>query len=605
MTSWQRMASAPEKPAESFLMPPLQTGEELLSALERLGYAPRPLRRLVSTYTYRDTRDGALRAAGLELRLHAEGARWQLLDRGMVSAQRKAADSTDDVPGAGRLGLRLRALAGGRPLLSQLSAACTETVHLLSGPSSRPMSLSVQEWEFSDLPERNHRVRCRVARIVSSRGARVDIDYLAALLHRHLSLVPTRTGIFETGLGLLEAPLPGAAVPATYRLNRRDTRVTSAAKLLSAQAWAMRVNTAGTRHDRDIEYLHNLRVATRRARFLVRLFHDVLGASRAAALRGELSWIAGMLGVVRDLDVLLQNLPAQLAEVEAPPEAAAEAIRLLRARRGDAFGPMVAALVSGRYRALLMDLAAPLPEPRRAGTEEEAGGARLVDFARRQIRRTSRRLLALGSGITSDPSRAAALAPSTLHRARILFKRLRYTCEFFRPVLGDDMRGALRRLVACQDCLGAHQDAVSALRAFERIARESDPGASPAIYLCLGALMQLQRRIQLQKRVEFAGLWEKFPLLARHMERGGKEPGHARDRVVQSEGRGGKDGGRGQPRGAGRLRRRSVPSVGPGPAGSGDIPPAREGRPAGAGPQDPPEQGGGGRPARGDPGSPS
>lgn len=197
MTSWQRMASAPEKPAESFLMPPLQTGEELLSALERLGYAPRPLRRLVSTYTYRDTRDGALRAAGLELRLHAEGARWQLLDRGMVSAQRKAADSTDDVPGAGRLGLRLRALAGGRPLLSQLSAACTETVHLLSGPSSRPMSLSVQEWEFSDLPERNHRVRCRVARIVSSRGARVDIDYLAALLHRHLSLVPTRTGIFD------------------------------------------------------------------------------------------------------------------------------------------------------------------------------------------------------------------------------------------------------------------------------------------------------------------------------------------------------------------------------------------------------------------------
>ncbi len=383
-----------------------------------------------------------------------------------------------DPPSTGRIGLRLRGLADDRRLFPHLSAECGEDVHLLAGPSSRPLSLAIQTWELADLPDRSQRIRCRLARIVSSRGARIDIDYLAALLHRHLSIVPLRTGMLETGLGLLGAPLPGAPVPAAYRLSRRDTRPASARKLLSAQAFAMRANTAGTRHDRDIEYLHDLRVATRRARFLVRLYGDVLGTERSTVLRSELAWIGGLLGTVRDLDVFLQNLPARLREVEALAEAAAEVSRASHASREAAFASLAAALDSGRYRALLAALAAPIPDASAAAPDSLEAPVGLADFAGRQIHKAVQRLTRLGLEIARGSGQGSEPAPRELHRARILFKRLRYTCEFFSPLFAKDLRGAIRGLVAYQDCLGAHQDAVTALRLLEQIAKERGAGES-------------------------------------------------------------------------------------------------------------------------------
>jgi CHAD domain-containing protein len=49
-----------------------------------------------------------------------------------------------------------------------------------------------------------------------------------------------------------------------------------------------------------------------------------------------------------------------------------------------------------------------------------------------------------------------------LHALRIACKRLRYTLEFFRSILGPEGQGAIEGVVAVQDHLGAVQDAVVA-----------------------------------------------------------------------------------------------------------------------------------------------
>jgi CHAD domain-containing protein len=52
--------------------------------------------------------------------------------------------------------------------------------------------------------------------------------------------------------------------------------------------------------------------------------------------------------------------------------------------------------------------------------------------------------------------------PERLHSLRIACKRLRYTLEFFREVLGPDTGTVIKSIVAIQDHLGALQDAVVA-----------------------------------------------------------------------------------------------------------------------------------------------
>ena len=100
-----------------------------------------------------------------------------------------------------------------------------------------------------------------------------------------------------------------------------------------------------------------------------------------------------------------------------------------------------------------------------------------------------------------------------MHRLRILFKRLRYTAEFFAELFGEPMRDAIARLVPFQDCLGALQDAVVGLATLAAHAerRGSRGRHRAADLLTLGALMQVQREEIARRRAALAGLWSGLP----------------------------------------------------------------------------------------------
>ncbi|HEY0636908.1 MAG TPA: CHAD domain-containing protein, partial [Pseudonocardiaceae bacterium] len=82
---------------------------------------------------------------------------------------------------------------------------------------------------------------------------------------------------------------------------------------LDTRLRAMLAHEAGTRSGVDPEDLHQMRVAVRRTRAVLRAARPLLDRRWADGLRARLGDVGRALGPVRDLDVLLERLHGEAA----------------------------------------------------------------------------------------------------------------------------------------------------------------------------------------------------------------------------------------------------------------------------------------------------
>jgi CHAD domain-containing protein len=199
----------------------------------------------------------------------------------------------------------------------------------------------------------------------------------------------------------------------------------------------------GTRLGADPEDLHQMRVATRRARAFLRAARPLLDREWASALRTELGWLGSALGPARDLDVLLEHIRADVSEVGIDESAAVSLLEALGAEHAAARGEAVSALSDPRYFGLLdrLEVADPVGDPDAEAT--------LAGLWRAELERTRRRFRKLGAGSADDE----------LHAARIQVKRVRYAAELAESELGKRGRRFVAAAKELQDVLGEHQDA--------------------------------------------------------------------------------------------------------------------------------------------------
>jgi CHAD domain-containing protein len=248
----------------------------------------------------------------------------------------------------------------------------------------------------------------------------------------------------------------------------------------------------GTRLGDDPEDLHDLRVAVRRLRALLRAADPLLVPDWSGPLRDELKWLGGELGPARDLDVLLEYLRREADDLDVDRVAFAEVLRRLETERAKARKRLTAALRSKRYIALLdaLESAARAPHVR-------ALDAPLEKLAAREFRKLARAVEALGD----DPSDEA------LHKARIRGKRARYAAELAEPVAGKRASRVAARAKAFQDVVGEHQDAVVA----EDRLRALIPGlASGEAALAAGRVVERQRARRRRARKGLPKAWAKL-----------------------------------------------------------------------------------------------
>jgi CHAD domain-containing protein len=248
--------------------------------------------------------------------------------------------------------------------------------------------------------------------------------------------------------------------------------------------------------------VHQMRVATRRLRSTFETFSPLLDATWAKSLHAELGWLAGVLGVARDAEVLNERVMAAASELPVVAKPA-----LLRAKLGDLGNRAVEAATSDvlelmageRYLLLIDRLVDAAMYPRTNDAARRPAGAVLLPLVRTSWARLARRAARVRSG---RPDRARYL--SDHHRVRIAAKQLRYTCDAVAQALGDDALRLSTQAERVQDLLGEHQDAVVAAAYFADLAARPRVGA---LGFGLGMMFARQESLAMLARYEFAEVW--------------------------------------------------------------------------------------------------
>jgi CHAD domain-containing protein len=211
-------------------------------------------------------------------------------------------------------------------------------------------------------------------------------------------------------------------------------------------------NVPGVLADIDVEFLHDLRVASRRARSALGQIKKVLPKPEVERLAEELEWLGSVTNRCRDLDVYLLELDGYRKQLGDDADAIDDLERLLRRERAKALRRVRSALRSRRFDALVVAwrtvlIAAP-------DGEEPANAARpIAELASRRILRAYRRMADRGSRLADPP------LPEELHRLRIDAKKLRYLLEFFSTLYPKaTITSLVKELKSFQDVLGGFND---------------------------------------------------------------------------------------------------------------------------------------------------
>ena len=202
--------------------------------------------------------------------------------------------------------------------------------------------------------------------------------------------------------------------------------------------------------------VHQMRVATRRARSALQAFGSIIDRDATRPLCAELKWLAAALGPARDGEVLLARLTADLAAI--PPAlvagpAEARITDRFTAELAQAGRSALAALDGQRYLCLLDDLDALLADPPLTPLAERQAGKALP----RPVRRAARRLQRALAAVPAAGDRDAAI-----HEARKATKRARYAAEAAAPALGRAAGRQAAQAKELQQLLGDHHDSVVA-----------------------------------------------------------------------------------------------------------------------------------------------
>lgn len=473
----------------------------LLRQLEKAGYRSAGRQTGRERMIYYDTQAGDLYREQLYLRWLEQAACWQLF-RDETELARQPSN-----PGGGWTEGPVRdeydRCTGGKPLVPVLSFHCRERRFQLLAPNRESIGLSELRLSVRSPLELRAARHVRLWQIVSSREGSTEVQNLAVWLRIGAGFKPV-SGLLPAGLSVCGLPEPGAPVPSGLRALPGDSLEAAVRKVLAVQAYKIRANTGGAVADLDPEFVHDIRVATRRARFVLRLAGSSAMSGALAVMRDELRWLAELLGQVRDLDVLKQNMQRHM-ETGWPAELEpAGVLNLLETDRRRKIKTLIRALRSMRCRNLLASLdnmpevPAVLPPPS------------LPDL--RSLRQLAPQLIepALQKVIAWKRKKKRESEDDALHRLRIQLKRLRYTMEFCRECEPDLLVPAIGELSRLQDLLGRVQDTRAARRHCLEWARQANE-PRPDRLLVLGALIGRECRAGEKARRAFGRIWQDWP----------------------------------------------------------------------------------------------
>ena len=250
----------------------------------------------------------------------------------------------------------------------------------------------------------------------------------------------------------------------------------------------------GSRRGGDIEDVHKMRVATRRLRAYLKAARPALDRTATDRLREDVKDLAGTLGVIRDHDVMIQQLHHEAARLGDPDTGALEhLITRLDRERVAGRDQLITELDDPSYDALLTELEEaaqqpPVADPWADLHELAAAEWLTLDKAHRKLHRR----------YGNDPPN------DDLHELRIYGKRARYAAELLHEK--GSVAAFLEALAEFQEVLGDHQDAcVLEDRLRELVDESGDPHAG----IAAGRVIQGCHERRVAARAAYPAAWKR------------------------------------------------------------------------------------------------
>ena len=443
----------------------------------------RPLAPRVFVSRYFDTPDHRLARHGVTLRCRIEKRRplWQ------VKLPRQAARLELELPGsASRLPDALRGLLRvytRQADLGPIATLRTRRVGVLVHERGRPVAEVVLD-SVAVLDGRKVKRRFREVEIeLVGKGDEKVLGRLGALLRDGGATESEGTPKVFRALGL---DLSGEVKPP----DPSATPLDGVLAMMRIQLESIRAHDPGTRLGDDPEELHQMRVATRRLRAILRAAGPMFSPKPIQALREELAWLGLTLGGRRDLDVLRDYLRAEVTALDPADRGAGHRlIRGLDDVHERARENLLAGLDSPRYFALIDQIEETIAHPPVVNTDMS-----LADVATREWQKLRKAVKSL----PTTPSDA------DLHRVRIKAKRARYAAELAAPDVGHPAQRFVDRVKKLQDVLGEHQDAVVAEGRLREVAADV---RSRRTGFVAGLLVERQHSRRQTARAAFEEIW--------------------------------------------------------------------------------------------------
>jgi CHAD domain-containing protein len=270
---------------------------------------------------------------------------------------------------------------------------------------------------------------------------------------------------------------------------RDAARVSIEARLATVAYW---LPLAARPVDEDVERVHQLRVATRRAIAAVKLYRDWLPKAKRRWFTKRLKAIRQAAGAARDLDVLLKHLRKEHGGQHPDVE------QLLADARAAAQPDIIA--IADRCHAdnrfqqksyKLLGRIKPLDEV------AAAADASFLTWAGGRLHTVAEKFF------DAEPTGDADW--SALHQFRIVGKKLRYTMELVAPAFGSDLRETQYPIVQkLQEKLGNINDFVVARELLQRLCEKN---ADPATKNQLDALIGGQDLSRDRAIADFRAWW--------------------------------------------------------------------------------------------------
>ena len=497
----------PETLEQSFRVPSGEAGRDVLRDLRQTFALSEDGRSRAETQ-YHDTFDGrlytrsrALRRAQGELSLECLDPPHEMVRVAFEGSPRFA----DGLP-SGPLQDALRPLIKNRALLPLFSIRSDVRAWRLTDREQKTVVRMTFLDEEAAAGERSERLGQRVV-VRQVRGYRKAFRETCEWWTRQ-GVKPEGNSRFREAIEALRLdPLATAALSRTP-LTASMTAAEAVRAMLHSQYRVARANEEGIRNDTDPEFLHDFRVAVRRARSFLSQLRDVFDPAAAADLRKGLSRLGRSTNALRDLDVYLEHRKEYQALLSDPLAGdLAPLFEHVARGRAAARREVLAVMRSAAYRNAL--------ERWRASVEDGKGGLGpgrqgmepLARVTGARVARKCRAVLEQGYAIPDNAD------PDALHSLRIECKQLRYLTEIL-VELSPEVRGVVPRLKKLQDALGRIQDLTvheARTRDFARALSEGGAGAA------LPAVEVLVSRMRTERDEECAGVRGLFVKFSRSL----------------------------------------------------------------------------------------